>query len=89
MLVVPPASMLWSPAWILTLIPLAVANPLVSKRWDDFEVKHAWADVPKGWKCHGPAPSDHVLDMRISLKQNRLNDLITSLYEVSDPMHEK
>ena len=81
--------MLWSPAWILALIPLAVAKPLVSKRWDDFEVKHAWSDVPKGWNYHGPAPSDHVLDMRIALKQDKLEELISTLYAVSDPAHER
>ncbi|GJE91255.1 subtilisin-like protein [Phanerochaete sordida] len=73
---------------LLALVSLAVASPL-AKRWDDFELKHAWADVPKGWKWHASAPSDHVLDMRISLKQGNLDDLIASLYEVSDPAHEK
>lgn len=81
--------MVWSSFCLLALIPLAVAKPLVSKRWDDFEVKHAWTEVPKGWKCHGPAPPDHVMNMRISLKQDKFDDLVTSLFEVSDPAHEK
>ncbi|EKM50516.1 uncharacterized protein PHACADRAFT_263851 [Phanerochaete carnosa HHB-10118-sp] len=66
--------MVRSTLYLLALVPLAAAKPLVSRRWDsDFEVKHAWNDVPKGWKCHGPAPPDHVLDMRIALKQDRLD----------------
>lgn len=81
--------MVRSTFYLLALIPLAAAKPLISKRWDDFEVKHAWEHVPTGWSYHGPAPSDHVLHMRISLKQDRLEDLITALYEVSDPAHEK
>jgi hypothetical protein len=81
--------MVWFSAWVLALIPLAATKPLLSKRWDNFEVKHAWSEVPKGWKCHGPAPSDHVLGMRIALKQDKLEDLITALYEVSDPVHKR
>ena len=81
--------MIWLSAWALAVIPLAAAKPLVSKIWNDFEVKHAWADVPKGWECHGDAPPDHVLDMRIALKQGKLEELISTLYEVSDPTHEK
>ncbi|KAI0705250.1 peptidase S8/S53 domain-containing protein [Cytidiella melzeri] len=69
------------------LLPFAVAKPFASKRWADYEVKHAWNDVPQGWKCHGPAPSDHLLDMRIALKQDKFEDLVTALYEVSDPEH--
>lgn len=81
--------MVRSSAVLLALVSLVAAKPLATKRWDDFEVKHAWTEAPKGWKCHGPAPADHVLDMRISLKQDRLEDLITALYEVSDPTHPK
>ena len=74
---------------LLGLSQFALAKPLISKRWDDFEVKHAWADVPNGWELHGPAPSDYTFDMRIGLKQDRFDDLVTALYEVSDPYHSK
>ncbi|KAL7280332.1 hypothetical protein ACG7TL_005249 [Trametes sanguinea] len=81
--------MFWSSALLLALVHLAVANPLASKRWDDLEVKHAWVEVPRGWELHGPAPADYTFDMRIGLKQDRFDDLVAALYEVSDPSHEK
>ncbi|KAH9893535.1 peptidase S8/S53 domain-containing protein [Cubamyces lactineus] len=81
--------MFWSSALVLAFIQLAIANPLVSKRWDDFEVKHAWTEIPRGWELHGPAPADYAFDLRIGLKQDKFGDLVTALYEVSDPAHEK
>ncbi|KAI0331649.1 subtilisin-like protein [Cubamyces sp. BRFM 1775] len=81
--------MFWSSALLLAFVQLAIANPLVSKRWDDFEVKHAWTEVPRGWELHGPAPADYAFDLRIGLKQDKFDDLVAALYEVSDPAHEK
>ncbi|CDO69652.1 hypothetical protein BN946_scf184851.g40 [Trametes cinnabarina] len=81
--------MLWSSALLLALVQLAIANPLISRRWDDFEVKHAWLEVPRGWELHGPAPADYTFDMRIGLKQDKFDDLVSALYEVSDPSHAK
>jgi hypothetical protein len=68
---------------------LVLARIGFSKRRDDFVVKHAWKDIPKGWRWHGPAPDDHTLEMRIGLKQDRLDELISTLYEVSDPGHRR
>ncbi|KAM5543114.1 hypothetical protein V8D89_002988 [Ganoderma adspersum] len=82
--------MFWaSQALILGLAHLAASKPLTSqsKRWDDFGVKHAWDEVPRGWELHGPAPADYTFNMRIALKQDRFDDLVTALYEVSDPAH--
>lgn len=84
-----PATMFWSSAALLALVQLCVANPLLLKRWDDFGVKHAWAEIPRGWELHGPAPADYTFDMRIGLKQDKFDELVTSLYEVSDPAHER
>ncbi|KAI0653154.1 peptidase S8/S53 domain-containing protein [Cubamyces menziesii] len=81
--------MFWSSALLLAFVQLAIANPLVAKRWDDFEVKHAWTEIPRGWELHGPAPADYAFDLRIGLKQDKFEDLVTTLYEVSDPAHEK
>ncbi|KAI0831997.1 peptidase S8/S53 domain-containing protein [Trametes gibbosa] len=81
--------MLWSSAVLLALVQLVAANPLLTKRWDDLEVKHAWAEVPRGWELHGPAPEDYTFDMRIGLKQDKFDELVASLYEVSDPTHER
>lgn len=46
-------------------------------------------EVPKGWEYHRVAPQDYKFNMRIALKQDRFDDLVTSLYEVSDPYHPK
>lgn len=81
--------MMWSVALLLAAVPLATAKPLLNKRWEDFELRHAWADVPRGWKFHAPAPADHVINMRIALKQDRFDDLVAALYQVSDPAHTK
>lgn len=73
----------------LGLLQLVVSKPLLSKRWDEFDVKHSWVEVPRGWELHGPAPEDYKFNMRIALKQDRFDDLVTSLYEVSNPYHPK
>ncbi|KAJ7780215.1 peptidase S8/S53 domain-containing protein [Mycena maculata] len=81
--------MLWLPAFVVGLVQLSIANPLASKRWNDPAVKHAWVETPRGWEFHSAPPPDHLFDMRIGLKQNKLEELISSLYEVSDPAHER
>lgn len=69
--------------FVLSLLPL-------EKRWDNFQTKHAWAEVPEGWVIHDTeAPKDHIVKMRIGLKQDRFGDLVEELYEVSDPRHER
>lgn len=80
--------MRWSSLFIFALVQLIAAKPLV-KRWDDFEVKHSWVEVPRGWELHSAAPADHSLDMRIGLKQDKFEELVAHLYEVSDPAHER
>ncbi|CAL1715197.1 unnamed protein product [Somion occarium] len=72
--------MLLSSVLFLGLLQLAVAKPIL-KRWDDFDVKHAWVEIPRGWELHAPAPPDHKFNMRIGLKQDRFDDLVTALYE--------
>ncbi|KAJ7493198.1 peptidase S8/S53 domain-containing protein [Mycena galericulata] len=81
--------MLWLSAFVFGLVHLSAAKPLSSKRWEDVAVKHAWVETPRGWEFLSAAPADHLLDMRIGLKQNKLEELISSLFEVSDPTHEK
>ena len=78
--------MIWSTVVILGLVQLCACKPF-SKRWNDFSVKHSWTQVPRGWELYGPAPAEYMLDLRIGLKQDKLDELITSLYEVSDPAH--
>ncbi|THH10355.1 hypothetical protein EW145_g1384 [Phellinidium pouzarii] len=74
--------------WVLLSLPIVFANPLL-RRWDDFEVKHAWVDVPSGWVIHSDPSPDHTLDLRIGLKQDKFEELVDHLYQVSDPSHER
>lgn len=81
--------MLLLSAFVVALAGLSSAKPLSSKRWNDVSLKHRWVEIPRGWEFHSTPPEDHLLEMRIGLKQDRLEELISSLYEVSDPAHEK
>lgn len=76
-------------ACTFALISTCRSRNIAVKRWDDLQVKHAWAEVPRGWELHSAAPEDYRFDMRISLKQDKFDDLVTALYEVSDPAHAK
>jgi tripeptidyl-peptidase-1 len=78
--------MIWSTVLIAVFAQLCISKPL-SKRWNDFSLKHSWNEVPRGWQHHGPAPPEYTMDLRIGLRQDKLDELISSLYEVSDPAH--
>ncbi|KAF5383817.1 hypothetical protein D9615_003735 [Tricholomella constricta] len=80
--------MIWSLAIAVGLVQLCVAKPL-SKRWDDVAEKHSWLEIPRGWEYQSPAPSDHMFEMRVALKQSKIDDLIANLMETSDPSHVK
>jgi tripeptidyl-peptidase-1 len=73
----------------LGLAQLCISTPLNGHQWDDFVGKHAWEEIPQGWEYHSPAPDNHLLEMRIGLKQDKLDELISTMYEVSDPAHER
>ena len=77
--------MRWTFFLLLGLTPLSSAKLL--RRWDDFAEKHSWAEVPQGWEYRDSAPQDHTFDLRIGLKQNRIEELIENLLEISDPSH--
>jgi tripeptidyl-peptidase-1 len=80
--------MMWFTVLTLAFVQLCVSKPLF-KRWDDLSVKHSWSEIPRGWELYGPAPANYSMDMRVGLKQDKLDELIASLYEVSDPAHER
>lgn len=80
--------MIWSTLLFVTFAQLCISTPL-SKRWNDLSLKHSWSEVPHGWEHYGPAPPKYTMDLRIGLKQGKLDELISSLYEVSDPTHER
>jgi len=72
---------------LLGLTPLSSAKLL--RRWDDFAEKHSWPEVPQGWEYRAAAPQDHTFELRIGLKQHRIEELIENLLEISDPSHER
>ncbi|KAF7317714.1 Subtilisin-like protein [Mycena kentingensis (nom. inval.)] len=78
-------------AFVLALAHLCVSKPLAVKRWEGASVgvKHEWVEVPSGWTYHSDPPADHLMEIRIGLKQDKFDELVKALYEVSDPAHEK
>ena len=79
--------MLKNALFLSLFVGFALCKPL-HKRWDDFQVKHAWVQgVPNGWEVVGPAPSWERVTVRIGLKQDGIDDLASHLYAVSDPNH--
>lgn len=68
----------------------AISKPLgLEKRWEELRVKHEWIDVPKGWVEVGRPPAEHLLKMNFGLKQERFDELLDHLYQVSDPEHRR
>jgi len=67
-----------------------VSKPLgPDKRWEELKAKHEWSDVPKGWVEVGRPPADHLLKINLGLRQDRFDELLGHLYEVSDPEHHR
>ncbi|RDB15869.1 putative tripeptidyl-peptidase SED2 [Hypsizygus marmoreus] len=78
--------MRWSVALIVGFVHLCASKPL-QRRWDDLAEKHSWAEIPRGWAYISPAPADYKFDLRLGLKQNKIEDLIANLMETSNPTH--
>ena len=76
--------MFWSSLLVLGLVQLGISKAL-PKRWDDLALKHSWSNIPQGWEHKAVAPSNYVLELRVGLKQNRIDELIDNLMEISDP----
>jgi tripeptidyl-peptidase I len=72
----------------LALSQLASATPL-AKRFDDYSVRHAWNEVPNGWEFHSVPAPEHRFKLRIDINSANPDDLINTLYEVSDPKHSR
>lgn len=74
-----------------TVLAFGIAQLTVSamhlKRWDNLAEKHSWVDVPKGWSYKSAIPADYVFNLKIALKQHRLDELIDNLMQISDPTH--
>lgn len=71
----------------LCLLPASLLSFAAAAQIDGHVVKHAWQEVPDGWEVHGAPAPDHPITLKIGLKQSRIDELIKTLYEVSDPLH--
>ncbi|KZP30449.1 subtilisin-like protein [Athelia psychrophila] len=60
---------------VTALVQVCLSKEL-SKRWDDLPVKHSGA-------------AEHTINLRVGLKQDKLDELIASLCEVSEPEYPK
>ncbi|KIJ69790.1 hypothetical protein HYDPIDRAFT_77750 [Hydnomerulius pinastri MD-312] len=74
----------------LLSLPFAVAlAKSASYKGCQHKVKESIEAPPRGWVQHGPAPSDHMLELKIALPQPHFPILKQHLWEVSDPKHER
>lgn len=53
------------------------------------KVKESIYAPPRGWSKHSTPPPDHVINLRIGLKQSNYAVLENLLLEISDPYHER
>ncbi|EIM81511.1 subtilisin-like protein [Stereum hirsutum FP-91666 SS1] len=74
---------------------LASAGPTLATlslhpRWAGDLVRRdteALSYIPRGWERITKAPQDHVLTLRVGLKQGRFDELVHRLDQISDPSH--
>lgn len=78
--------MLLRSTFVLLFAQLITASPL-AQRWNDLAEKHSWVEIPNGWELHSEAPSTYTFDLRIGLKESKMEQLIENLMETSDPTH--
>ncbi|KAF9236232.1 peptidase S8/S53 domain-containing protein [Melanogaster broomeanus] len=77
---------------LVSLFSLPFAVALVnaaSYKGFQHKVKESINAPPRGWVRHGPAPSGHILELKIALPQPHFPILEQHLWEVSDPKHER
>ncbi|KAF7361952.1 Tripeptidyl peptidase A [Mycena venus] len=73
---------------LLPFLPLAIsAFSLQAKHWEHI-VKEAVVP-PRGWTIYAPAPSDHLIKLRIALPQSNFGVLEDHLRAISNPYHER
>ena len=53
------------------------------------KIKESIQGPPRGWLRYGPAPPDHLLELKIALPQPHFPILEDHLWKVSDPRHER
>ncbi len=85
------SSMLWSQLLALFAIAqLSLASPRpLAERYTTLRKRHSWDAPPRGWEFHSAPDAGEVIELRIGLRQGRVDELILSLYEVSEPGHQR
>ncbi|KAI6018307.1 peptidase S8/S53 domain-containing protein [Pisolithus marmoratus] len=73
----------------LLLCLVVVLAEAASFKSSQFKVKESIVAPPRGWVEHAPAPSNHILELRIALPQPYSPLLEKHLWEVSDPSHKR
>ncbi|KAF2161434.1 hypothetical protein M409DRAFT_69783 [Zasmidium cellare ATCC 36951] len=73
-------------SFFLLNLPLVLAVPLSSRT--DYAIKSSHI-APREWTKLSRADLDHLISLRIGLKQNQFDELERHLYEVSDPNHSR
>jgi len=76
----------------LLLLALPFATALVrAGHYKDIShrIKESIQGPPRGWLRYGPAPSDHLLELKIAFPQPHFPTLEKHIWEVSNPKHER
>merc|ERR1719422_1719614 len=72
-------------ALCLMLIVMPVAGDAVPEQ-EGLVVFHAAPPLPQGWQTVvGPVPDDHLINLRLSLRQRNIDQLHRAALSVSDP----
>ncbi|TFY83097.1 hypothetical protein EWM64_g908 [Hericium alpestre] len=72
---------------LVAALALSTAIASASTSPSDTVVKHSWPQIPHGWEYHTTPDPDHTVSLQVGLKQDRVDELISALHEVSDPAH--
>jgi len=72
----------------LALLLASLVSCAYSVSYHDYKVKDSHF-VPRSFSRIGRAPEDHVINLKISLKQSKFDELERHLYEISDPHHSR
>ncbi|KAJ7937053.1 subtilisin-like protein [Mycena leptocephala] len=73
---------------LVSLLPLVGFAFALPSQDCEHKIKES-VSPPLGWTIAGPAPSDHLIKLRIALPQSNFDVLEDHLYAISDPYHER
>jgi tripeptidyl-peptidase-1 len=71
-----------------SLFLFSIFGGALSVPYSDYMVKDTH-HVPRSFRWIRPAPKDHMVNLKIGLKQSKFDELEKHLYEVSDPYYER